>query len=96
MKKNLKKSTDIVSLEVKPPLENTKSHQYGERRYHLISIFGQEVFVLDLKKKQKSLKALKCTENISAYKNIHAKIEVKKKHCNFNYEIQKLKIENKT
>ena len=59
MKKNLKKSTNIVSLEVKTPLENTKSHQYGERRYYLISVFGQEDFVLDLKKKTEIFESTK-------------------------------------
>ena len=77
MKKNLQKSTDTISLQVKSPLENKKSHQYGETGYYLISILGKEDFVLDFIKNQKSLKALKSTENISAYKDILARIEVK-------------------
>ena len=47
MKKSLQKSTDIVSLEVKPPFENKQNHQYGETGYYLISIFAKEDFVLD-------------------------------------------------
>ena len=57
-----------------------KSHQCMETEYSLIAIFGKEDFVLDfMKKKKKKIfeSTKKSTENISAYKDILARIEVK-------------------
>ena len=57
-----------------------KSHQCMETEYSLIAIFGKEDFVLDfMKKKKKKIfeSSKKSTENISAYKDILARIEVK-------------------
>ena len=51
-----------------------------ETEYSLIAIFGKEDFVLDFMKKKKTEiveSTKKSTENISAYKDILARIEVK-------------------
>ena len=56
MRNSLQKVTDIVSLEVKPSLQNSKSHQYGETGCYLIAIFGKQDFVLDFIKNGNILK----------------------------------------
>ena len=49
-----------------------------ETEYSLIAIFGKEDFVLDFMKKTEIVESTKkSTENISAYKDILARIEVK-------------------
>ena len=50
-----------------------------ETEYSLIAIFGKEDFVLDFMKKNPEIveSTKKSTENISAYKDILARIEVK-------------------
>ena len=50
-----------------------------ETEYSLIAIFGKEDFVLDFMKKKTEIveSTKKSTENISAYKDILARIEVK-------------------
>ena len=56
-----------------------KSHQCMKTEYSLIAIFGKEDFVLDFMKKKTEIveSTKKSTENISAYKDILARIEVK-------------------
>ena len=70
-----------------------------ETEYSLIAIFGKEDFVLDFMKKKKTEifeSTKKSTENISAYKDVLARIEVKlfdKKEA-LQLQLQDAEVEN--